>query len=83
VRARAEVGLSGHHAPSDAVKSLPGLVMMVGKPVMKLSGIFPGQLHPELASGVQLDVRPRADERRICEAGAALVMPACRGQGGL
>jgi hypothetical protein len=55
-RGRAEVGLSGDHAPSDAGKSLPGLVMMVGKLMVKLSGIFPGQLHPELA----LSVQPRA-----------------------
>jgi hypothetical protein len=47
------VGLSGDHAPSDAGKRLPGLVMMVGKPVVKLSGIFSGQLHPELAISVQ------------------------------
>ena len=52
-RGRAEVGLSGDHAPSDAGKSLPGLVMMVGKPMVKLSGIFPGQLHPGLALSVQ------------------------------
>ena len=47
------MGLSGDHAPSDAGKSLPGLVMMVGKPMVKLSGKFPGQLHPELALSVQ------------------------------
>ena len=47
-RGRAEVGLSGDHAPSDAGKSLPWM-MMVGKPMVKLSGISPGQLHPELA----------------------------------
>ena len=52
-RGRAEVGLSGDHAPSDAGKSLPWMVMMVGKPMVKLSGIFPGQLHPELAFSVQ------------------------------
>ena len=47
------MGLSGDHAPSDAGKSLPGLMMMVGKLMVKLSGIFPGQLHPELALSVQ------------------------------
>ena len=47
------VGLSGDHAPSDAGKRLPGLVMMVGKLMVKLFGIFPGQLHHELALSVQ------------------------------
>ena len=66
-RGRAEVGLSGDHAPSDAVKSLPGLVMMVGKLVMKLSGIFPGQLHPELALGVQTRLQATRQDDQQCD----------------
>jgi hypothetical protein len=63
---RAFEGLSGNHAPSDAVKSSPRLGMMVGKLVMKLSGINPGQLHPELASGVQTRLQAtREGETRL------------------
>ena len=76
-RGRAEVGLSGDHAPTDAGKSLPGLVMMVGKLMVKLSGIFPGQLHPELALSVQPRRQAAGRGETHMSTGHLARLPAC------
>ena len=78
-RGRAEVGLSGYHAPSDAGKSLPGLVMMVGKLMVKLSGSFPGQLHPELALSVQPRRQAAGRGETHMSTGHLARLPACGG----
>ena len=78
-RGRAGVGLSGDHAPSDAGKSLPGLVMMVGKLMVKLSGSFPGQLHPELALSVQPRRQAAGRGETHMSTGHLVRLPACGG----
>ena len=73
------MGLSGDHAPSDAGKSLPGLVMMVGKLMVKLSGSFPGQLHPELALSVQPRRQAEGRGETHMSTGHLVRLPACGG----